>query len=111
MTNEELVVLYQQGNKKALEKLIENNQKFIYKVANKFYTKGISSIDKEDLIQEGTIGFIIACNKYDINNEKKALFITYAFHWIYSKIHRFITKRDTIMKQALTNQLVKSKAN
>lgn len=95
MTNEELVVLYQQGNKQALEQLIENNQKFIYKIANKFYTEGISSIDKDDLIQEGTIGFIIACNKYDINNEKRALFITYAFHWIYSKIHRFITNRDT----------------
>ena len=95
MTNEELVVSYQQGNKQALEQLIENNQKFIYKIANKFYTEGISSIDKEDLIQEGTIGFIIACNKYDINNEKKALFSTYAFNWIYSKIHRFITNRDT----------------
>ncbi|CUP24544.1 RNA polymerase sigma-F factor [Clostridium baratii] len=95
MTNEELVVSYQQGNKQALEQLIENNQKFIYKIANKFYTEGISSIDKDDLIQEGTIGFIIACNKYDINNEKKALFSTYAFHWIYSKIHRFITNRDT----------------
>lgn len=95
MTNEELVVSYQQGNKQALEQLIENNQKFIYKIANKFYTEGISSIDKDDLIQEGTIGFIIACNKYDINNEKKALFITYAFHWIYSKIHRFITNRNT----------------
>lgn len=95
MTNEELVVSYQQGNKQALEQLIGNNQKFIYKVANKFYTEGISSIDKDDLIQEGTIGFMIACNKYDINNEKKALFITYAFHWIYSKIHRFIINRDT----------------
>lgn len=101
MTNEELVVSYQQGNKQALEKLIEKNQKFVYKVANKFYTEGISSIDKDDLIQEGTIGFMIACNKYDINNEKKALFITYAFHWIYSKIHRFITNRDTNVETSL----------
>lgn len=95
MTNEKLVVSYQQGNKQALEQLIEKNQKFIYKVANKFYTNGINAIDKDDLIQEGTIGFIIACNKYDINNDNRALFITYAFNWIYSKIHRFITNRDT----------------
>lgn len=95
MTNEELVVSYQKGNKQALEQLIENNQKFIYKIVNKFYTERINAIDKDDLIQEGTIGFIIACNKYDINNEKKALFSTYAFHWIYSKIQRFITNRDT----------------
>lgn len=95
MTNEELVLSYQKGNKQALEQLIEKNKKFIYKVVNKFYTERINAIDKDDLIQEGTIGFIIACNKYDTNNEKKALFITYAFHWIYSKIHRFITNRDT----------------
>ena len=95
MTNEELVVSYQKGNKQALEQLIENNQKFIYKVANKFYTDGISAIDKDDLIQEGNIGFIKACDKYDVNNEQKASFTTYAFHWIYSKIHRFITTKDT----------------
>jgi len=95
MTNEELVVLYQQGNQKALEQLIENNQKFIYKIVNKFYIEGINAIDKDDLIQEGNIGFMIACNKYDVNNEKKALFTTYAFHWIYSKISRFLTNRDT----------------
>lgn len=95
MTNEELVVLYQQGNKHALDKLIENNQKFIYKIVNKFYTERINAIDKEDLIQEGTIGFMIACNKYDINNEKKAMFTTYAFHWVYQRIQRFITNSDT----------------
>ncbi|WWU64669.1 sigma-70 family RNA polymerase sigma factor [Clostridium baratii] len=95
MTNEELVVLYQQGNKHALDKLIENNQKFIYKIVNKFYTERINAIDKEDLIQEGNIGFIVACNKYDINNEKKAMFTTYAFHWVYQRIQRFITNSDT----------------
>ena len=95
MTNEELVVLYQQGNKQALDKLIENNQKFIYKIVNKFYTERINAIDKEDLIQEGNIGFMIACNKYDINNEKKAMFTTYAFHWVYQRIQRFITNSDT----------------
>ncbi|WP_338630488.1 sigma-70 family RNA polymerase sigma factor [Clostridium baratii] len=101
MTNEELVVLYQQGNKHALDKLIENNQKFIYKIVNKFYTERINAIDKEDLIQEGNIGFMIACNKYDINNEKKAAFTTYAFHWVYQRIQRFITNSDTNQETSL----------
>ncbi|MBM7834996.1 sigma-70 family RNA polymerase sigma factor [Clostridium sardiniense] len=95
MNNEELVVLYQQGNRQALEKLLDKNKNLIYKIANKFYTDGISSVDKDDLIQEGNIGFIMVCDRYDINNEKKATFITYAFHWVYSKMHRFITNRDT----------------
>ena len=95
MTNEELVIAYQQGDRQALDKLLDKNQKFIYKIVNKFYFEGINSVDKDDLIQEGNIGFIMACKRYDINNEKKATFITYAFYWIYSKIHRFISTRDT----------------
>ena len=38
MTNEELVVLYQRGDKKALDKLLKNNDGLIYKVASKFYS-------------------------------------------------------------------------
>nr|WP_277145334.1 hypothetical protein [Clostridium perfringens] len=53
MTNEELVVLYQHGDKKALDKLLENNDKLIYKVASKFYSDKTSSIEFDDLLQEG----------------------------------------------------------
>lgn len=35
MSNEELVLLYQQGNKKALESLIEANEGIVKKLANK----------------------------------------------------------------------------
>lgn len=95
MTNEELVVLYQQGDKKALDELLENNDKLIYKVASKFYSDKTSSIEFDDLLQEGRIGFILACSKYDIEYIKKTKFITYAFYWIYQKIHRFITTYNT----------------
>ncbi|XZM33518.1 sigma-70 family RNA polymerase sigma factor [Clostridium perfringens] len=95
MTNEELIVLYQQGDKKALDKLLENNDKLIYKVASKFYSDKTSSIEFDDLLQEGRIGFILACNKYDCEYIKKTKFITYAFYWIYQKIHRFITRNNT----------------
>ncbi|NGT04492.1 sigma-70 family RNA polymerase sigma factor [Clostridium perfringens] len=95
MTNEELVVLYQQGDKKALDKLLENNDKLIYKIASKFYSEKINAIEFDDLLQEGRIGFILACNKYDCEYIKKTKFITYAFYWIYQKIHRFITGNNT----------------
>ena len=90
MTNEELVLSYQQGNKKALDDLIENNRGIVYTMANKFYTACNNAIEKEDLIQEGFTGLIIAAEKYDPNNENKAAFITYAVSWIYNKIYRFI---------------------
>ncbi|EES90782.1 MULTISPECIES: sigma-70 family RNA polymerase sigma factor [Clostridium] len=95
MTNEELVELYQQGDKQALDSLIEQNKGIIYKLVNRFYVEKTNSIDREDLEQEGTIGLIIAARKYDFNNEKKAKFITYAIHWIYSKINRYINQRNT----------------
>ena len=95
MTNEELVVLYQHGDKKALDKLLENNDKLIYKIASKFYSDKTSSIEFDDLLQEGRIGFILSCSKYDIEYIKKTKFITYAFYWIYQKIHRFITTYNT----------------
>ncbi|KAJ52193.1 RNA polymerase primary sigma factor/RNA polymerase sporulation-specific sigma factor [Clostridium tetanomorphum] len=95
MTNEELVQLYQQGDKQALSKLMEQNTGIVYKLANKFYVEDTNSIDKEDLEQEGFIGLMIAAEKYDFNNPKKAKFTTYAVHWIYSKINRYITQKNT----------------
>lgn len=95
MANEELVYLYQQGDKQALDKLLEKNKGIVCKIANKYYLDGINSIDREDLEQEGYIGLIIAADRYDFNNEKKAQFITYAIHWINQRMNRYIRQRDT----------------
>ena len=56
MTNEELVELYQGGDKKALDLIIDQNKGMVYKLVNKFYTEDTSSIDKDDLEQEGFMG-------------------------------------------------------
>lgn len=94
MTNEELVLSYQQGNKNALEELIENNKGIVFKMASKFYINN-NIMEKEDLEQEGFTGLIIAVEKYDPNNEKKAAFITYAINWIYQRIYRFVCGAST----------------
>ena len=81
MSNEELVKLYQEGNKKALNDLIEQNIGVIKKIANKY--NGINKIlEFDELVNSGVIGFIYALQKYDFNNEKKAKFITYAVYYI-----------------------------
>ncbi|WP_419867725.1 sigma-70 family RNA polymerase sigma factor [Clostridium perfringens] len=64
-------------------------------MASKFYSDKTSSIEFDDLLQEGRIGFILACSKYDVEYIKRTKFITYAFYWIYQKIHRFITRNNT----------------
>lgn len=81
MSNEELVQLYQNGDKKALEKLIQANTGIIHKIANKY--NGISrELEFDDLFQNGVIGLIKAAEKYNPNHEKKAKFITYAVFYI-----------------------------
>lgn len=102
MTNEELVLLYQQGNSQALETLIDNNGGIIRKIANKFY--GINKIiEFDDLIQSGVIGLIAAVKKYDINMENKANFITYAFHYIKREIVSCVNGRSS--KEIENNKL------
>ena len=59
MSNEELVKLYQEGNKKALNDLIEQKIGVIKKIANKY--NGINKIlEFDELVNSGVIGFIYA---------------------------------------------------
>ncbi|WP_026883462.1 sigma-70 family RNA polymerase sigma factor [Clostridium akagii] len=95
MTNEELVQLHQSGDKQALNDLIEQNKRIVYKIVNKFYLEKTNSIDKEDLIQEGYIGLMSAADKYKIDVEHPCKFSTYAVYWVYQKIQRFIDIRNT----------------
>ena len=95
MSNEQLVLEYQNGSKEALNKLVENNQRIVYKIAKRFYIQGITSIDIDDLIQEGLIGITIAAERYNIHHELKPKFITYAVYWINQRIGRYIAKMDT----------------
>lgn len=81
MSNEELVQLYQNGDKEALDKLIQANTGIIHKIANKY--NGVNrELELDDLFQNGVLGFIKAVEKYNPNHEKKAKFITYAIFYI-----------------------------
>lgn len=105
MTNEELIYLYRQGDKQALEKLIEKNRGIVYKIANKFYIEGTNAIDREDLEQEGYIGLITAASKYKFDIDNRAKFITYAIHWIYQKISRYVKTKSTNEEASLNTPI------
>lgn len=94
MTNEELVVLYQSGDKQALESLIQKNEGIVRKLATKY--NGLNKlIEFDDLIQSGTIGLIAAADRYDITMENRANFITYAFQWIEREIYNCVNGRGS----------------
>jgi RNA polymerase primary sigma factor/RNA polymerase sporulation-specific sigma factor len=95
MLNEQLVQLYQAGDKQALDDLIEQNKGIVYKLVNKFYIEGTNSIDRDDLMQEGFIGLMAAANKYKFDIDHPCKFSTYAVYWIYQKINRFVKFKNT----------------
>lgn len=81
MRNEELVNLYQNGDKSVLDELILANTGIITKISNKY--NGINrELEFDDLFQSGVLGLIKAVERYDPNHERKAKFITYAVHYI-----------------------------
>ena len=95
MTNEELVKLYQEGNREALEQLLLINDGLVKKVSIKFHLNMTASIDYDDLLQEGRIGLMEAAKKYKFSIDNRAKFSTYAVYWIYQKMHRFIQQKNT----------------
>lgn len=105
MTNEELVQLYQEGNKQALDELLEKNRGIIKKLANK-YLRVAKGHEFDDLFNSGVIGFINAAKRYDFNNEKKASFITYAVHYINRYIYICVNGKSD--KEIENNKLYNS---
>lgn len=89
LTNEQLCVMYQQGDKAALSALLEKNKRFVYQMAMKIqkeYRQEILTV--EDLFMEGNLGLIEAANRFDVT--KGFMFTTYSWHWIRQKIVRTI---------------------
>ncbi|MDD3804185.1 MAG: RNA polymerase sigma factor RpoD/SigA [bacterium] len=84
----EYALKVQKGDRKALEKLVQGNLRFVVNVAKEYQGKGLSL---SELINEGNYGLMKAAQKFDVSKNVK--FISYAVWWI----------RQSIMKAVLEN--------
>lgn len=94
LSNEEvraLIASSQKGDKKARDKLVENNVRLVWSVVQRFINRGY---EPEDLFQIGSIGLIKAIDKFDLTYEVR--FSTYAVPMIIGEIQRFIRDDGTI---------------
>lgn len=92
INNIELIELSKNGDKTALEKLVENNIGLVRSIASRFRDRGV---EYEDLIQIGSIGIIKAIKSFD--KSYNTAFSTYAVPMIIGEIKRFL-RDDSMIK-------------
>jgi RNA polymerase primary sigma factor len=96
LTDEEEVELANKvakGDKRALNRLVEANLRFVISVAKQYQNQGVSL---EDLINEGNIGLIKAAERFDNNRGFK--FISYAVWWIRQSIMQSISEHSRLIR-------------
>ena len=89
----EYAILATKGDKKAKQKLIDSNLRFVIKIAKKYRNSGLSF---SDLISEGNIGLMLAADKFDPS--KGFRFISYAVWWIKQTILKAISEKSKIIR-------------
>lgn len=88
-----LAMQIRQGDRKALDKLVCANLRFVVSVAKQFQNRGL---DLSDLISEGNIGLIKAAEKFDETRGVK--FISYAVWFVKQQIMEAITENSRMIR-------------
>ncbi len=78
----------QNGDEKALERMVTHNLGLVSKLTKKMYYKN-EQFSYEDMFQEGVIGLMKAIRKFD--PKEGCRFSTYSYYWIYCFVSKFHT--------------------
>ena len=92
----ELALKAKAGDKRAREKLINSNLRFVVTVAKKYQGQGLPL---EDLINEGNLGLLTALEKFE--PEKGYHFVSYAVWWIRQSILKAVCEKSRAVRLPL----------
>lgn len=101
--NSKLIPLAQNGDSKAMNKLIEMNLPLVSSISKKFLNRGY---DYEDIFQVGSIGLIKSIKNFNTGFEVK--FSTYAVPMIIGEIKRFL-RDDGMIKVSRSVKILAKK--
>lgn len=82
-----------EGDKKALDKLVTSNLRFVIKIVKRYQNQGIPIAD---LINEGNYGLTIAASRFD--HTKGFKFISYAIWWIKQSILQCLNENSRTVR-------------
>ena len=91
-----------QGDELAIRRMVDSNLRLVVSVAREYAGRGVPLMD---LVQEGSIGLLVAAKKYDYTLEYR--FSTYATKWIRQGITRALLSHDLIRVPAHTAEKIR----
>lgn len=101
-----LAIKIKEGDKKALNKLVTANLRFVISVAKQYQNQGL---DLMDLISEGNTGLILAAEKFDETRGFK--FVSFAVWYIRQAIINALSGQSRVVRLPLNRLSMLSKVN
>ena len=81
------------AGKRSMDRMVESNLRMVVSVAKKYSGQGVPI---EDLIQEGNIGLLTACQKFD--PERGYCFSTFSYWWIRQGMTRCLANSSRLIR-------------